>query len=474
MKAKKIEAEGSELILRNEHGDYAIIPKKHRLEVSDMVKEGCNKCIDSLVETLPVMADYAGDGTLIPGWDEIKSTVKDIARPIYNEYKKLTTPDYSQYKTKDEAYAAARKAGEKEFRWNNKRYNTNYKGTREQQLKETGITDEQRLQSNIIRDRIDNNLQDFEYHDINQENKNDIMFPIKKMKRIIIDNKQETDFLNVNGEIVPSSYSHKDLLSLYLGKPQKYNTLSISKYIPSDSKDKNRKYFSIKKQEFNDYILKHSDENYLKQGIETGEIEYVRDKKGEVIPNRYLIKDIGTGLGQFTVGFGNDENGKYISYWDKWDLNPYKGLYSQKDISKVDDVSMGIGKPFEIYDRVYYRDNPDADKFKKYDDRISELWRLAIKTQNEKYIDEANKLYPIRNSYYNKQNKYIRQYYSDKELSELNLDKKDFDTLALQRELSNRGYKLPKSTKQDGSFDGIFGEETKAALLDYQTKNKKK
>ena len=31
MKAKKIEAEGSELILRNEHGDYVIIPKKHRL-----------------------------------------------------------------------------------------------------------------------------------------------------------------------------------------------------------------------------------------------------------------------------------------------------------------------------------------------------------------------------------------------------------------------------------------------------------
>ena len=475
MKAKKIEAEGSELILRNEHGDYAIIPKKHRLEVRDMVKEGCYNCIDSLVETLPVMADYAGDGTLIPGWDEIKSTVKDIARPIYNEYKKLTTPDYSQYKKKDEAYAAARKAGEKEFMWNNKRYNTNYKGTPEQQLKETGITDEQRLQSNIVRDRIDNNLQDFEYHDINQENKNDIMFPIKKMKRIIINNKQETDFLNVNGEVVPSNYSHKDLLSLYLGKPQKYNTLSISKYIPSDSKDKNKKYFSIKNQEFNDYILKHSDENYLKQGIETGEIEYVLDKKREVIPNRYLINDIGTGLGQFTVGFGNDENGKYISYWDKWDLNPYKGLYSEKDISKVDDVSMGIGKPFEIYDRIYYRDNPDADKFKEYDNKISELWRLAIKTQDKKYINELNKLYPIRNSYYNKQNKYIRQYYSDKELSELNLDKKDFNTLALQRELSNRGYKLPKSTKQeDGSFDGIFGEETKAALLDYQIKNKKK
>ena len=58
MKAKKIEAEGSELILRNEHGDYAIIPKKHRREVGDMVKEGCNKCIDAYIDSLPIVKDY--------------------------------------------------------------------------------------------------------------------------------------------------------------------------------------------------------------------------------------------------------------------------------------------------------------------------------------------------------------------------------------------------------------------------------
>ena len=45
--------------------------------------------------------------------------------------------------------------------WNNKRYNTNYKGTPEQQLKETGITDKQRLSNNFIRDRIENNLLEY-------------------------------------------------------------------------------------------------------------------------------------------------------------------------------------------------------------------------------------------------------------------------------------------------------------------------
>lgn len=60
-----IEAEGNELILKNKAGDYVIIPKKYRLEVQDMIKEKCYGCIDKLVETLPVMEDYAQDGTII-------------------------------------------------------------------------------------------------------------------------------------------------------------------------------------------------------------------------------------------------------------------------------------------------------------------------------------------------------------------------------------------------------------------------
>ena len=59
-------------------------------------------------------------------------------------------------------------------------------------------------------------------------------------------------------------------------------------------------------------------------------------------------------------------------------------------------------------------------------------------------------------------------YYSDKELSELDVNKKNFDTLALQKELANRGIKFEKSIKKDGSFDGVWGEETKKALEEYR------
>jgi hypothetical protein len=64
-RAMPIEAEGSELILKNKAGDYVIIPKKHRAKVQAMLDEGCDSCIDSIVETLPSAKNYAEDGTII-------------------------------------------------------------------------------------------------------------------------------------------------------------------------------------------------------------------------------------------------------------------------------------------------------------------------------------------------------------------------------------------------------------------------
>jgi hypothetical protein len=49
----KIEAEGGELILRSKEGYIAIIPSKYRLEVLDMIKEGCEGCLNNLISTLP-------------------------------------------------------------------------------------------------------------------------------------------------------------------------------------------------------------------------------------------------------------------------------------------------------------------------------------------------------------------------------------------------------------------------------------
>lgn len=73
MKNKDIEVEGGELIISNENGDYAILPKKYRREVQDMIAEGCHNCIDHMVAGLPLMKDYAEDGTLISGEENNKN-----------------------------------------------------------------------------------------------------------------------------------------------------------------------------------------------------------------------------------------------------------------------------------------------------------------------------------------------------------------------------------------------------------------
>jgi len=54
-KSSTIEAEKGELVLRNEAGDYAIIPRRYRREVQDMLKDGCHKCLDSFIATLPTL-----------------------------------------------------------------------------------------------------------------------------------------------------------------------------------------------------------------------------------------------------------------------------------------------------------------------------------------------------------------------------------------------------------------------------------
>jgi len=60
-----VEAEHNELILENSNGDKVIIPANKRNWVKQKLSEGCHGCIDSLVETLPVAAEYAQDGTVV-------------------------------------------------------------------------------------------------------------------------------------------------------------------------------------------------------------------------------------------------------------------------------------------------------------------------------------------------------------------------------------------------------------------------
>jgi hypothetical protein len=386
---KQVEVEGGELALKNSFGDIVIIPKKNRLEVEGMIKDKCWDCVDAFVDTLPVMEDYAEDGSLFPDWDKVKTKLNP---------KNWGVTDYTdKFPDKDKAFTAARKAGEKEYLYKGVRYTTDYAGTPQQQLKETGITDNQLYKTNAFQERLYNNLVPVGY--TNMESRVwDAVVKNEKDKQKDIPN-------NVSKE-------RQDAYNFYMGKPQKNNTFNVSKYTPSTSKEKNTVYYSLNNENFLNDILDQVDNkgNFLDYSQITSSNQPVYgnpDIKKKVMGSYENV------MGNFTLSKGNDDKGNYISYYDKWDIAP-----------------LDFGKPFEIYDRIYVKDYGDG--------------------------------------------KQKRMYYSDKELSELDVNKKNFDTLALQKELANRGVKFEKSVKKDGSFDGIWGEETKAALLDYQTKNKKK
>lgn len=83
-----------------------------------------------------------------------------------------------------------------------------------------------------------------------------------------------------------------------------------------------------------------------------------------------------TNAGEFTIGQGKDNKGVYFSLYDTWDINPF-GKGNKKDLS------FGIGHPYEVYDRVYLKDNPDI-----YSD-IQDYYFQLIDEQGKKLGDNV-------------------------------------------------------------------------------------
>src|SRR5690606_28376324 len=124
---------------------------------------------------------------------------------------------------------------------------------------------------------------------------------VKRLNNAIIKNIKDTHDV---------SNSRVDAFNINMGKPQKNNTFSVSNYIPTKSKDNNITYFKLNNEEFEKNLIKLVNEekdieNYLKCIID------------EDLPS--AREDV---MGRFFPSVGEDDNGKYIAYYDKWDLNP--------------------------------------------------------------------------------------------------------------------------------------------------------
>src|SRR3989344_178657 len=161
----------------------------------------------------------------------------------------------------------------------------------------------------------------------------------------------------------------EDAWRLYLGMPQQHGSFDVSDFKPS--KDKEDKYYykinrfwdsffaqsfgvsddvidwkvlaSFTPEQRTEYIRLQKPESGLK-----GKVELIQKfgKNGEMIfQGTQIAEDGGDVMFPYKVSLGKDTKGSYISYYDKWDLASFLA---------TNPLTRGIGRPFEIYDRLYY------------------------------------------------------------------------------------------------------------------------
>jgi len=422
MKKQNIEVEGGEILIMSKEGHYAVIPAKHRQEVMDMIKDGCDNCINNYIQTLPKDNDYAEDGSLLPDWDEVKSVLNP---------KNWGVKDYTDKGSYEAAFAAARKAGEKEFMWNNKRFNTR-KDTDE--IKVTPPKDPY-LNPNMYRgktysDYIKSNYPEF-FKLINRgEGLSNIIFEghrtnptrgfYKRGNNTISvgENTDMTDDIFI-GTIIAEMAHQKD--------PDK------NKVIGSWTKNT---YYDRRRYGENRYNIEGTLEYNTHRLYEPG---LAMIAFGDLSPND--IKRIQKYLGVNEDGYFGE--------------NTYKALVNKYKDSEY--IKYAIMR-HQLYSQ-------DKDKYPIFMGDYSGLAKA--------YLHQLNQDVPLRDA---KRFFDISQYsnYTDEALLNIIPGSGDYDVGELQRILKSKGYKLPKSTKKDGSLDGVWGDETKAALLDYQNKMESK
>ena len=278
--------------------------------------------------------------------------VKEFASDAYQAWvnpKNYGVNDYtSNNEDFDSAYSEARNSGEKEFMYKNKRYNTKYKGTKKQQLEETGILDEQLQGKNVIRDRLHENLYPFGYE-----------YPVDRVLNATVFNTKGDDKKYMDDELSPDNVKpwHKgsvmqtrnDAYNMYMGKPQTFDSYGVSNYKPAQSKDSTATYLSLTSEEAKNDILRKA---------------RIAEDKGRWDDNNRVPAEGEGAMGNYTISKGEDEKGKYISYYDKWDLAG-AGKKVNKIYKKItgSELNTNIGKPFEIYDRLYYNQEENGGKY---------------------------------------------------------------------------------------------------------------
>jgi len=243
-----------------------------------------------------------------------------------------------------------------------------------EQMEEYGITDE--LRKSYVKDKSEK-----AYNNITPQGYGDIKTNLDRYRRFKGNLGRDPEALWYDGPKDDKTHytipNREDAFRLYLGMPQINNSFSVSDYRPGDSEDKSMVYLKptyfqnpeIRQELLDNYFDKETNKGKRKIGNERGLSR--GEWKGDGTP----FPDADNALGDFTFDMGEDEKGSYISIYDIWDLNPFNStgegsslnrtgkallnLFNKKSGKKATSESevselFGAGKPFEIYERIYF------------------------------------------------------------------------------------------------------------------------
>jgi len=134
--------------------------------------------------------------------------------------------------------------------------------------------------------------------------------------------------------------------SKYLGQDEFQNYIRESEYAPSSAQDTGAKYSTYVNPETNRSLGDSLYDWYKEKRSSNEEIKY------PYAANEASGFPEGSALGTFKIDKGRDEIGDYLSVYDEYDFNlPGAEFFGVESI---------FGKPFEVYDRMYY--NPETGK----------------------------------------------------------------------------------------------------------------
>jgi len=181
---------------------------------------------------------------------------------------------------------------------------------------------------------------------------------------------------DISPAFIDEGKARVDLLQLYAGRPQQYNTIEPADYVPTAGHKRGEEYVKSKFVEdaLIKSILNQSDTTLPIPSLRTqADIQNYIETHGETaLGTKPGAKTRGIttkvpALGTATLSAGEEDGRPYLSYSDLWDLNPFIGAYSnvpekqqqnwhnQWKKEGVDIATKFAGaKPPKVYGRIYF------------------------------------------------------------------------------------------------------------------------